>query len=306
MFIIQDPLLESITNACPIGILLANQQGNIVFANDCALEMFKYSQQEIGHLTIEDLIPGRFKARHQILRQQFETLPQQRKLGHRQALLGINKDQLELPMEVGLRRINHQGEPYVVVTLVDKSLDNRIEQLEKTNQQLSLAATHDHLTGLSNRRLFIELVEKLIDLATRDRKYISIVFIDLDDFKQVNDNYGHDVGDKLLKAVATILEHNVRKSDVVSRIGGDEFLICFTQHQSQTSIIKHGQHIVKQIKQINKIDHHSIAISASVGIITTKASHTTELAKLVKLADQAMYKAKSAGKGCVVHQRIKS
>lgn len=301
MLIFKDKSIRTILSACPVGILLSDEQGNIVFCNTMAEKIFDYNQQALCQLSIEQLLPRRFRGRHTALRQGFNLNPAPRPMGEKTRLLGLTSRKVEVPMEIGLSTIELEAQEFTLITIIDRSESDRIAQLESVNHQLELAATHDFLTGLANRRLFVELVEKLMGLAVRTQQTLAFAFIDLDGFKLVNDTYGHDIGDHLLIAVAQAMQRNVRKSDVIGRIGGDEFLVCLNYVNNQEDVRKIAEHLLSSIAGIKQVKGCPIEISASIGLVNVKMTESVELMEIIKQADKTMYQAKTSGKGKVVY-----
>lgn len=173
-----------------------------------------------------------------------------------------------------------------------KCLFNQLQQSEKMLKQL---AEQDTLTGLSNRYQFTQIVDKNIAYAARHGKILAVLSMDLDKFKDVNDTYGHDVGDLLLKEVAARLQMCTRKEDFVARLGGDEFIMLATyiKDLSDANII--AQKIIEEVKQKYVLNGCEIYISTSIGVaFFPKDGDNRET--LFKKADIAMYDAKHAGK----------
>jgi len=155
-------------------------------------------------------------------------------------------------------------------------------------------AFYDTLTGLPNRRLFLNLLEQAIDHATTSRQSLALMFIDLDHFKSVNDTLGHACGDKLLVAVAERLGRSVRRSDVVSRLSGDEFAILITGVDQPDQLEALAHKLIAAIDQPFMIDKHRIETRISVGISLFPAGGVSAEA-LLERADNAMYQAKKTG-----------
>lgn len=172
------------------------------------------------------------------------------------------------------------------------------EQL-KTEEQLEKLAYFDPLTKLPNRMLYSDRLEQAIVFAIRNKSKFSVFFIDLDKFKFVNDNYGHEVGDKLLIKVANILTRCVRKSDTVARLGGDEFTVILPNINSpydRNSVSLIAEKIINQLNQDFIIDDNLVQIGASIGV-AVYPDHGPDVSSLNKHADIAMYQAKDRGRG---------
>jgi diguanylate cyclase (GGDEF)-like protein len=169
-------------------------------------------------------------------------------------------------------------------------------QRRKALERLTHDATHDGLTDLANRNLFISVLNYSIAAAQRCKGTLGVLFIDLDGFKAVNDTHGHDVGDEVLQKVAMRLTRECRESDVVARVGGDEFLILVPGISKQEHFAKFAEHLVQALSTPLYVGHLEMHIGASIGI-AVYPQHGQSTAGLIKAADAAMYKAKRAGKG---------
>lgn len=201
-----------------------------------------------------------------------------------------------------------------IVVLFDKMSNDISFALEKLYheqerqieaQELIYRAQHDTLTSLANRLLFNERLNYSIMTKSRTDVKGAVIFIDLDNFKPVNDNYGHHIGDLLLIKVAKILLDCVRKEDTVARIGGDEFVVLI-DHLSNETAIDHHENILKisnkireRIEQTHVLEDKDINISASMGVVLfpEEFKDTTEI---IKAADEAMYDSKKSGKNKVI------
>ncbi len=170
-----------------------------------------------------------------------------------------------------------------------------ISLLKQTQQKLEQLASFDTLTGLPNRRLLHDRLEQAVLRAHRDGVTMALMFIDLDGFKQVNDALGHDVGDRLLCAVAARLAKCVRASDAIGRFGGDEFAIVVEDANLPADAIRIGTRIMAALSVPFEIGDQQVRASASIGI-AIYPSDAKEAAMLLKRADVAMYKAKRGGR----------
>jgi len=207
-----------------------------------------------------------------------------------------NKDGETLPLwEVISAVKNEQGETTHYV-----SAFSDISSLKNNEKRLEFLAHHDPLTKLPNRLLFNARFELSLQHAQRIGNMIGILFIDLDDFKPVNDNFGHDAGDLLLKEVANRLICCVRQQDTVSRLGGDEFGILLIDLQNQDEISPLANHILEELNRPFDIHDSQQKISCSIGI-SLYPFDGIEMDVLLNLADSAMYKAKQTGKNQIVH-----
>ncbi len=183
-----------------------------------------------------------------------------------------------------------RGEKVLVSMAIDVTEQRAMEQ------QLTKLAHTDTLTGLANRALFYERFNQLLKLAQRERKQIALLFIDLDDFKQINDQYGHSVGDRVLQALAQRLNLAVRQSDVVARIGGDEFVVLLYDSQGPQEVETLAAKLLEQLTLPLELgERQTVQISASIGI-SRYPENGAEMGQLLSIADQAMYRVKHGGK----------
>jgi len=170
-----------------------------------------------------------------------------------------------------------------------------ITELKAVQRHLETLANIDALTGLPNRNLFYDRLRHGIDKAQRSGRQLAVMFVDLDNFKQINDTLGHDAGDTILKEAAQRLEHSVRAVDTVARLGGDEFTVLLEEIPESTVIAETAQRINQMLYLPVSIGEHSVEISGSIGI-SVYPDDGTDYSTLLKNADTAMYKAKQSGR----------
>lgn len=156
-------------------------------------------------------------------------------------------------------------------------------------------ANQDALTGLANRRLFEKRLEHDIAHAKRHQNLISLLYIDLDRFKHINDSCGHRIGDELLIEVAERLKISIRAEDTAARLGGDEFIILLSEVGSKSDVIQIAKKIIHKINKPFHIEEHVINIGCSIGF-SLFPEHSSDLQSLINIADGAMYQAKEAGR----------
>ncbi len=169
-----------------------------------------------------------------------------------------------------------------------------VSERKALEEQLRQLAFHDPLTLLANRSLFRNRVQHALTLAQRSRQRVAVMFLDLDNFKNVNDSLGHDAGDRLLQAAAQRLVKSTRPSDTVARLGGDEFAILLEGINESTDVERVAATITRSFDEPLQLDGSDTYMAASIGIAFSQPGDDTE--QLLRNADIAMYNAKAAGK----------
>ena len=181
--------------------------------------------------------------------------------------------------------------------LVAKRILDLQDRLVGMREELRAQASHDALTGIWNRRAMMESLAAELDRARRDKTSVGVAIIDIDNFKCVNDTYGHQMGDEVLREVANILKASIRPYDLAGRFGGEEFMVilpgCF-----QNAIRERLETIRESVAaEVFATSEGTIHLTVSIGAATTTSRVTP--AKIIKAADEALYRAKNAGRNCV-------
>ena len=173
-------------------------------------------------------------------------------------------------------------------------------QLEKSLKKLEEVAATDPLTGLYNRRHFGRVLEQLFSEAQRYDTDLTCIMIDLDGYKQLNDTYGHQIGDQLLVVASKVISANMRKMDVAARYGGDEFVLLLPRASVEESAGV-AQRIRDEFRQASAILlRRNEGVSMSIGVASTKCDTPAGTEQLIAAADAALYRAKAAGRNRVV------
>ena len=181
---------------------------------------------------------------------------------------------------------------HYVGTMIDITAHKAAEE------QMRHIAYHDVLTDLPNRILLADRLQQALAQARRMNTKLALMYVDLDKFKPVNDNFGHDIGDRLLKEVASrLLTCIKRETDTVARLGGDEFVVLLSNYEHETDLVNLAENILNSLSDVFLIEKNQINISSSIGIATYPA-HGVDSSSLMKNADMAMYQAKYAGRSC--------
>ena len=181
--------------------------------------------------------------------------------------------------------------------ILQQKIKERTKELLIANKQLEEMAHVDSLTGAHNRRYLYEIAKKLIPFVKRENQTLSVAMFDLDDFKDVNDTYGHDIGDEVLKIFVTTIKNSIRESDIFVRFGGEEFVLLLPNTDSEDAKII-TEKLRKLIENCNKVD--SVRFTVSIGVATF-IPKKDDLESILKKADEALYKAKDSGRNRVVY-----
>ena len=186
---------------------------------------------------------------------------------------------------------------FFIIQRADRIIRDKSDVQRESERQIQHQANHDALTGLPNRRYFHSLLERCMARAEASQHLIAVLFIDLDRFKPINDTLGHPVGDQLLKVIGERLATCCRDSDIVSRIGGDEFTVILDQLDNVLHIERAAQRIIDTIAQPIYLADKELEVGSSIGIAIYPFDDQ-DIDELIKHADTAMYHAKESGRNC--------
>lgn len=178
---------------------------------------------------------------------------------------------------------------------INRRLSRALEESRAAEETIRHLAHHDPLTDLPNRALFSDRLGQAMAGARRDGQHLAVMFIDLDDFKPINDNFGHAVGDRVLQQVAARLRQSLRESDTVARVGGDEFVVLLRNARDASEAQAVAAKLLESLTQPFDVDARTLSVSASIGI-ALYPQHGPDDIELLKHADEAMYLAKGSGK----------
>ena len=177
-------------------------------------------------------------------------------------------------------------------------IEQELEEVKIEKDIATEASLHDSLTGLPNRALFHDRLGHGLEQAKRHEWNLAVMFLDLDKFKQINDEYGHHIGDKVLLAIANRLKQNTRSDDTICRFGGDEFLYLLMEVKNKREVIKIIKKLIKTIELPCDDILPNLVVKLSIGI-SLFPKNADNLDDLIKLADEAMYAAKQSKLGYV-------
>ena len=261
------------------------KDARIIFANDATCRNLGYTHDELVKMTVFDVDPNMTP---EAWPQEWESLRKHKTLTFETA--HRRKDGRMMPAEVNANLVQVHEQEYNCAFVRDIT-ERKIHEAELTR-----LATHDVLTGLPNRNLLNDRIDHAILHAKRNKEYAGVMVVDLDKFKFINDNMGHDAGDELLKEVASRMKSILRASDTVARLGGDEFVIVLegVAHPEDCALV--GQKLMQVIARPMVLRELTTEIGASVGIAVYPLDGE-DATSLMKNADIAMYQVKSEGRG---------
>jgi diguanylate cyclase (GGDEF)-like protein/PAS domain S-box-containing protein len=281
----EDALLGFINSANDL-IFCCTPDGTVIFTNQICRDAFKIGQEQYGmHSLFEFFSPdGR-----ETLRKQFDNAKNESQAGRLELQVspgGIDSIYVEMNLFT-----NSKGGGTPTVWGVCRDITER----KIAQQELYKLAHHDNLTGLPNRVLLEDRLHQAKALSHRMNNRFALLFLDLDRFKMINDTLGHSVGDELLRLVANRLRRNLRETDTVARIGGDEFIIILSGVNDRDDIASLSDKLLKSLIQPFDLREHELFITTSLGIsVYPDDGRDTE--DIVKKADIAMYHAKAMGR----------
>ncbi|MBL4612522.1 MAG: EAL domain-containing protein, partial [Emcibacter sp.] len=280
--------VEAILNAISDVLITVDTKGNILTCNHAAQNMFGYGTDEVINNNMLFLLnTPNVMAETDI--EKFITNLKDDEQSRKQSGVGHRKNGTTFPIELSIREVIISGKKQFTIVISDVTERHEAEMLIRE------MALHDSLTGLANRNLLQQRLDEAMRMARRMERKISVMFLDLDGFKPVNDMFGHAAGDKLLRVVANRLESCAREIDTVARIGGDEFAIISTNIDNEQDAADAAQRVLDCVKKPIIIDGNSHQVGTSIGISFFPLD-SDQPEELFRMADVALYQAKNDGK----------
>ena len=280
--------LRTITESAKDAIIMMDPQGRTSYWNAAAEHLLGYSRTEALGRDLHQLIaPDRYLAIQQAAFAKFQQSGQGNAVGTSMELEACHKDGREIAVEVSLSSLELPDGWHSVGILRD------ISERKQMESQIRHLATHDALTGLPGRVLAHDRLAMAISLP--HRALIAVMFVDLDNFKNVNDTFGHSNGDYVLRHVAKKMRSSLRDKDTLARVGGDEFLVIATDLRSQDDAAIVAKKIISVVTEPIQWHGGEAVVGASIGI-SLYPSDATDLEELIQKADAAMYNVKKTGK----------
>jgi len=271
------------------GYCEVDPNGGILFFNDSMCRILGYSRNELEGKNSADILEE--IDRRPVFKTFADVFNSERPRSE-YTLKVIRKDGTTRQIEISISLVRNASDEKTGLRMVVRDVERR----KQYEERLIYHAYHDALTGLNNRKSFYERLEGILTAAQRYSLEIALIYVDVDNFKKVNDSFGHEAGDELLIKITQRLKTCLRKTDFISRIGGDEFVIILDNPQQiQPAVV--AQKIVDALSEPYSLEDERVDyISASVGVSMYPAD-ATDMNSLVSKADSAMYRAKQAGNG---------
>lgn len=292
-------------------VITFNEDGVIESANKAVYEIFGYHADEF-----EGQKMARLLSVFNIMRN-YSDIDASKLAGvvnSTRTIKCIHKDGHEIVLHVGISKVLLNDKSLYIAVFSDitdqvqaeesllkmnESLELRVEErtreLQEANEKLKYLASHDTVTELPNRALLTEHLGHILAGARRMHKKVALFFLDIDGFKQVNDAYGHEVGDKLLKKLGERMGQALRQSDLIARVGGDEFIVVLDDVADTRHLTNIAGKLIEVIGEPVNITDHICRVGVSIGI-SIYPQDGEDIETLISRADKAMYKIKSTGK----------
>jgi diguanylate cyclase (GGDEF)-like protein/PAS domain S-box-containing protein len=321
---LNEAMFQALFEFSPDAIVATNREGTIMRVNAQAETMFGYRREELNGQPVEMLIPERFVLKHVGHRTGYTANPRPRAMGVGLDFYGRRRDGGELPIEISLGILETSSGTLILSSIRDVTERRNVEsELRQSKETLDIAhhalersfereqqlARTDSLTGVHNRRFLFELAEREFNIAARYRPPFSMILFDVDYFKQINDTFGHAVGDQALKNISQVVCAEIRSADMIGRYGGDEFVILLPGTSAQEALPLAERIHASVAAMRMDTDKGPLTVTISIGIAQTihddasgsgQVQQPDTVENLFLRADQALYTAKQTGRNRTV------
>lgn len=285
---LNDWMLEA-WNAAPDGILLIDPQGRILVSNSAMGLISGFSAEELRGQPVEILLPEALHAQHRGDLQQFFQQPRRHNMGQGRILWLQRKDRVQIPVDIALGSFLRKGQPLVAAFVRD------VTDMRRMEERMQYQATHDTLTGLGNRWAFQQHLQECMQQAQVTGEPSALLLLDLDNFKAINDGYGHPAGDHVLQEVAKRLKAVLRSQGWLARLGGDEFAVLLP-HADADVAAQWAEQILHAMQAPCAWGQVQLEFGTSIGVGLSPLD-ARDPPSLMRCADMAMYRAKERGRG---------
>ncbi len=273
------------------GIITIGTRGMIESVNPAASRIFGYSDEEMIGQNVKMLMPEPYHSEHDAYLDHYITTGEKKVIGIGREVTGRRKDGSSFPMELAVSEVATDKLRYFVGIIRD------ITARKQTEEKIKKMAYHDYLTGLPNRALFYDRLQQDLAHTHRNEKLLAVLMLDLDHFKPINDELGHEWGDQVLIEVSTRLQQCIRATDTAARLGGDEFSIILVDVQSEALACKIAEKVIAAIGKPMLLNESQYILGISIGICMA-SSGESDMRGIVCKADAAMYQSKESGRNC--------
>lgn len=283
-------LMNEMFDMVDVAMLSTDYEGIIVDANAVMLEMFGYSYDELVGMSVHMLLPPHLRERHkkhvkEFVQSELRTL----RMGKRAEITGYKKDGTYFSAEASILKAEVKGQKLLIATMID------ITRNKEHEERLQWQATHDTLTSLANRKLISERLANALERSKINGNNVAVLFIDIDNFKLINDTFGHEAGDEILTWIGRTLSTTVGPGDIVGRLGGDEFVIISEKFDDTSEIADLAKKINHNLRKPFIFQDQEVYTTASIGVAVGHGN--THMAEdMLRDSDAAMYLTKRHGR----------
>lgn len=291
--------LRAVIESAIDGVMILDEQGVVETFNRSCENIFGWSGREIIGRSIRAVMPQEWQQLHQKMFSGQAEIDDAKIAGHARVVRGVRRNGDQFPLEVSVARAEVEGRMIYVAMVRD------ITERVVAEERLFAMATQDSLTGVRNRRYFLEGLENEVARCRRHGRSLSLLILDADYFKAVNDTFGHEAGDIVLKRLADTCRTNLREVDLVGRMGGEEFAIVMPDTDPETAHMAAERLRMLVAEQRIEYDGQSLQVTMSVGMSSLsgralEAPMELVVETLMRRADKALYRAKKEGRNRVV------
>ena len=270
----------------PDGVLISDARGRVVYVNPRLEHLSGYRRSELMGRSMEVLVPAGLKTGHREMRNAYMRRPRTRPMGAVERDYRLRRrDGTPLAVDISLAPVERGGQRHVIAVVRDMTARRELET------RLEHEALHDPLTGLANRTLFVDRLTQALLQGRRDRRQVALAMLDLDHFKAVNDTHGHQEGDRVLRKIAHSLEGDLRATDTVARIGGDEFAWVLPGVSGRHAAMVMMGKLLQAVPARIAAGRGSVDVSVSAGL-ALYPDDGEDIDTLMRVADVHLYAAK--------------